>query len=70
MKSKGRPNDLIQRIETDSFFAPIHESLSELLDPSTFTGRAAEQVEEFLSFEVLPVLEKSPHATEVTELRV
>ncbi|KAK9681348.1 hypothetical protein QE152_g38380 [Popillia japonica] len=52
----GRDNDFIDRIKGDSYFEPILDKLDKLLDPSSFTGRAAEQVDEFLKEEVKPVL--------------
>ncbi|XP_019849264.1 PREDICTED: adenylosuccinate lyase-like isoform X2 [Amphimedon queenslandica] len=56
VKQDGGENDLVERIKKSSYFAPIHERLSELLNPALFTGRAAEQVDEFLSEEVQPAL--------------
>ena len=47
VKERGRGNDLIDRIRQCDFFEPIHGSLDILLDPNTFTGRAAQQVEKF-----------------------
>ena len=38
VKEWGRQNDLIDRIRDDQFFSPIHDSLQDLLDPSTFIG--------------------------------
>lgn len=57
MKQHGLDNDLVDRIKKDSYFAPILPQLDILLDPSTFVGRAPEQVVEFLEEEVYPVLE-------------
>jgi adenylosuccinate lyase len=56
VKQHGRDNDLLDRVRADEFFAPIHGDLEDLLDPSTFVGRAPEQVEAFLSGEVGPAL--------------
>lgn len=56
VKQKGRDNDLIARIRAKPFFAPIHAKLDALLDPSTFIGRAPEQVDAFLADEVKPAL--------------
>lgn len=56
VKEHGRPNDLVDRIRTDAFFAPIHAELDALLDPSTFVGRAPAQVRAFLADEVAPAL--------------
>lgn len=47
VKVHGKDNDLIERIERDSFFEPILQELPQLLDPLTFVGRAPEQVEKF-----------------------
>lgn len=56
VKQLGRDNDLVDRIKSDAYFAPIISQLETILDPVTFTGRAAEQVSEFLSEEVQPIL--------------
>jgi len=60
VKQEGKDNDLVQRIASSQYFQPIHDQLEEMLDPSTFIGRAPEQVEEFLQEEVQPVLSKYP----------
>ncbi|XP_017882140.1 adenylosuccinate lyase [Ceratina calcarata] len=57
VKQHGKDNDLVERIKSDPYFAPILNQLKELLDPKTFVGRAPEQVVEFLEEEVYPVLE-------------
>uniref|UniRef100_A0A646QC22 Adenylosuccinate lyase n=1 Tax=Hemiscolopendra marginata TaxID=943146 RepID=A0A646QC22_9MYRI len=57
VKQHGLDNDLVARIRQSPYFAPIHSQLDQLLDPTTFTGRAKEQVEEFLKEEVMPALE-------------
>ena len=57
-------NDLIERIQDDPYFSPISEQLSKgtsaggLFDPSTFIGRAPDQVVEFVREEADVVLEK------------
>lgn len=56
VKQHGRDNDLIDRVKRDAYFAPIHGQLAALLDPSTFIGRAPEQVDAFLAAEVRPLL--------------
>ena len=56
VKCQGKDNDLIERIKTCDYFAPIHDKIDQLMDPSTFIGRAPEQVTEFLDEEVAPVL--------------
>ncbi|KAL6254685.1 hypothetical protein P5V15_013992 [Pogonomyrmex californicus] len=56
VKQHGLDNDLVERIMNDSYFTPILSQLDDLLEPSTFIGRAPEQVDEFLEEEVYPVL--------------
>lgn len=57
VKQFGNDNDFLDRVRADSYFAPILNDIDSLLDPSTYTGRAAEQVTEFLEEEVAPLLE-------------
>lgn len=52
VKIDGKPNDLIQRIQATAFFEPIWAQLPLLLSPSSFTGRAREQVRTFPGKEV------------------
>jgi len=56
VKQHGLDNDLVDRIRKDPYFAPILSQLDALLDPSTFVGRAPEQVIDFLEGEVYPML--------------
>jgi adenylosuccinate lyase len=58
VKEEGKDNDLVERVKKDPYFAPILGQLEHILDAKTFTGRAAEQVQEFLEEEVEPVLKK------------
>ena len=44
VKEQGGENDLVERIKNSPFFEPIHNQLDKVLDPSTFTGRAPQQV--------------------------
>jgi len=57
VKQEGGDNDLIERVRADSYFAPIHARLDELLDPSSFIGRAPQQVTRFLAEEVGPAVQ-------------
>ena len=52
VKKHGKNNDLLERIRDTQFFSPILGELDALLDPSTFVGRAPQQVEKFTSTEV------------------
>ena len=56
VKEEGGENDLIERIRKDTFFAPIHGQLDDLLQPSSFVGRAPEQVTAFLRDWISPAL--------------
>lgn len=58
VKRDGLANDLLERIAADSSFSLDAGALSELLDPSLYIGRCPEQVEQFLSQFVQPVLEQ------------
>ena len=56
MKQEGLESDLMERIAADPAFPMDHEHLSNLLAPENYTGRAAEQTENFVRREVDPVL--------------
>ena len=40
----------MERIKNEAYFVSVHDKLSELLDPATFTGRAPQQVRLKISF--------------------
>ena len=44
VKQEGGDNDLLARVQRDSYFAPILGQLDAILDPKTFIGRAPQQV--------------------------
>ena len=52
VKNEGGRNDLIERIKRTPFFEPILGELEPLLDPSSFIGRAPQQVDKFIAEEV------------------
>ncbi|XP_028151728.1 adenylosuccinate lyase [Diabrotica virgifera virgifera] len=58
VKQFGKDNDFLDRVRADPYFKPIVPELQSLLDPSTYIGRASEQVTEFLNDEVNPILSK------------
>lgn len=71
VKQEGGDNDLVERIEQSAYFEPIRDQLRSLLDPSTFIGRAPEQVDEFIQEEVSPILAKYGELSKVSvELKV
>ena len=57
VKEEGGDNDLIERVKNDPFFKPIHTQLATLLNPSTFVGRAPQQVEKFVGKDVKKALQ-------------
>ncbi|CAH6791209.1 Adsl [Phodopus roborovskii] len=65
VKQEGGDNDLIERIQADAYFSPIHSQLEHLLDPSSFIGRAPQQVHRFLEEEVYPLLKPYGNVMEV-----
>ncbi|MGQ9575403.1 MAG: adenylosuccinate lyase [Thermoguttaceae bacterium] len=60
VKQQAAPNDLLERLAADPAFAQV--DLEAALDPNKFTGRAAEQVDEFLRDVIAPIRERYPHA--------
>ncbi|XP_078347217.1 adenylosuccinate lyase-like [Oculina patagonica] len=57
VKEQGGDNDLVERIKSCEYFAPIHSQLDAILDASTFIGRAPQQVSKFIKEEVQPALD-------------
>jgi adenylosuccinate lyase len=57
VKGQGQPNDLLSRIAHDAAFGAVHDKLPGLVDPILFVGRAPQQVIEFITDHVDPVLE-------------
>lgn len=60
VKHQAAPNDLLERLAADPAFAQV--DLEAALDPNKFTGRAAEQVDEFLRDVIAPIRQRYPHA--------
>ena len=56
VKQEGQPNDMIARVEADPAFGLSREEIEAELSPEAFTGRAPEQVEEYLKEVIAPVL--------------
>jgi adenylosuccinate lyase len=69
VKEMGQANDLIQRIADDPVFGMSLEELNAILSPENFIGRCIEQVTEFLSQEVYPLLKKNNVVEETIELK-
>jgi adenylosuccinate lyase len=56
LKEGAEKNDLFARLRDDEAFTPVRSMLADDVDPRRFTGRAPEQVEEFLAERIDPVL--------------
>jgi len=56
VRVEGLPNDLLERIANDPAFPLDRSRLEALMDPAKYTGRSAEQVEEFISELIDPLL--------------
>ena len=59
VKEEGGKNDLIDRICADPAFMITREEVEAILRPEQFTGRSCEQVEEYLTEVIRPLLEKN-----------
>jgi adenylosuccinate lyase len=67
VKHEGGENDLIERVKRDPYFKPILGELDALLEPSTFIGRAPEQVDKFVTEWVEPALK--PYAAALKDIK-
>lgn len=56
VKLYGLKNDLIERIAADPAFVLSADEILAVMEPSNYTGRSAEQVEEFINSQVKPKL--------------
>ena len=65
VKEEGKDNDLLDRIKADKAFAAVADRLDEITDANAFTGRAKEQVVEFITNEIDAILEKNADALNV-----
>ncbi|MFI3165286.1 MAG: adenylosuccinate lyase [Bacillota bacterium] len=70
VKMEGKPNDLIDRIKADEFFAPIHSKLDGILKAENFIGLCPIQVDRFLKQDVLPILAKCEGVNVQAEINV
>jgi adenylosuccinate lyase len=68
VKVEGKPNDLIERILEDPSFNLKAEDVDALLDPILYVGRAPQQVEDFISEEVSPVLEANRELLDLNKI--
>lgn len=69
VKEEGRPNDLLARLKADPAFAKV--DVDQALSAEQFTGRAAQQVEEFDAEVVAPIRQRvAAEGVAEEELRV
>lgn len=47
VKLEGKPNDMIERIKREEYFAPVREEIDDMLDPRLFVGRSEAIVERY-----------------------
>lgn len=59
VKERGLENNLLELIAADPAFGLTLEELKSCMEPSKYVGRAPQQVEEFLSEVVNPILEEN-----------
>ena len=59
VKEKGLDNNLLELIAADPAFNLTLEELQKTMDPSKYTGRSEEQVEEFVKDVISPILEEN-----------
>jgi adenylosuccinate lyase len=69
IKQEGKGNELLSILAADPAWNMNESELRALLDPARFTGRADEQVQQFLAHEVSQALENY-EAAETAEVRV
>lgn len=68
VKAEGGKNDLIERLGADPIFAMVAPSFGDILKPEAFTGRAPEQVSDYLESTVRPTLARlAEFKTKATE---
>lgn len=70
IKIHGNRNDLIERIAGDPAFNMSIEEIIPVMKPENYTGRASEQVSEFIEKHVRPVLERYKTDDLKVELKV
>lgn len=68
VKQEGGDNDLIERVRNTEYFKPIWGDLDDLLNPSTFVGRAPQKTEKFVKQDVAEALK--PFEKYITEEQV
>jgi adenylosuccinate lyase len=68
MKDGGAPNDLLERLGADRTFGVSASELRDIVDAREFVGRAPEQVDDFLTHVIDPILAGAAAVEVDTEL--
>ncbi len=67
MKDEGAENDMLERLAADKEFGVPISDLNAVANPSRFIGRAANQVDEFISEVIQPILQRAGSAARPPE---
>jgi adenylosuccinate lyase len=67
MKDDGAKNDMLDRLAADEAFGVPVSDLHAITDPARFIGRAAAQVDDFLSEVIHPILHRAGSDTQALE---
>lgn len=57
VKVEGKDNNLVELIAQEKKFNLSLDEINKLLDPSLYTGRASEQIEEYINDVVMPIIQ-------------
>ena len=58
MRVEGGPNDLLDRLHNDPAFGDLRAQIPDAPAPQAYTGRAVQQVDEFLATVYQPIRER------------
>ena len=67
IKEEGADNDFIERLACDKRLPLTHEEIIKLLEPINYVGRAPEQVDEYLTNTVQPLIKSCGDFTDVKD---
>jgi adenylosuccinate lyase len=70
VKDEGKPNDLLKRIASDPVFSLSESELEKIVNVDDFTGRAPQQVVEFIKEYVEPILLKMKSITAASQVEL
>jgi adenylosuccinate lyase len=70
VKEEGKSNDLLKRIASDPTFSLTESELEKIVNVDDFTGRAPQQVVEFIKEYVEPVLQKMKSITSANQVEL